>query len=242
MKYYKNILAFIFVLILAVACDNPTEVEDNIKKTALEKSISESSGLLIELDTTTTEPPVENHIITYDTTNFKGNHTGLMELYPFIDVFYLWERRVFWFDAFKIELDTLNKLMSISIDIKTNDKQRYERTVPAERISKFQIQLKDIDFTNPIKNMRMNSPLGDSHWSSYTVKAMPDKNDSSYVPIEPKTYEGKNSYALFNLQPLYDEDTGEIAAIGLSFDFEAEMIASYPYSKFVLTYQMTLIF
>lgn len=232
------IIAGLFIF----ACDSPTEVEDNIKKTSLEKNISASSGLLIEIDTSSTQPPPpkQDSVVVYDTTNFKGNNTGLSEFYA-NGMYFPWDKRVFWFDAFKVELDTLNKNISLNIDVKTNDKQDYYDAVPPSRIKSFRLQLEKIDYSSPINNMLLNSPLGNGRWASYTVTNIPIADTAGTTPAT-YTYEGRSSRALFNMRPLLDDLTGETKGLIIAFDFEAETITQPYVMQFALIYQLTLIF
>ncbi len=240
MKHNIYILSIIVSLLVIYACDSPTDVEDNIKKTALETNYSESSGLLIELDTTQIPEPVKDSIIEYDTTNFKGNNTGIMEFYSHNGSYYSWERNVFWFDAFKIILDTLNNKLKLDIDIKTNNLQKYYR-YPPDRISKFQVQIENLNYSEEILDMPLNSQLGGGKWSSYTIQSVV-VSDTSQVPSITKTLSGRESQALFRCKPQFDMISGDIKGLLISFDIIEDLISEdIPY-PFEFTYQMTIHF
>ncbi len=238
MKTILYIWTIIVCIIVISACDNPTEVDDNLKKTSMETNISESSGMLVENEDSIPTEPVENHIIVLDTTNYSGEITGIIENYPKdTNMFYIWERKVFWFDAFKVEIDTLNKTISLNIDLQTNNEQNYVKT-PSDRISELQIQVTELDYRKRISNLYLNSSLGGGLWSSYTVKSV--NPDEGYGKI--KTYSGVNSLAFLELLPRFKNST-QLQGLSLLFVFQANLISlGYGEDTFFLTYQLDLVF
>lgn len=233
MKKVHYILLFSLWMIFLVACDSPTELDENIKKTSIEKNITESSGLLIENDSVIS-PPINGKIV-FDTTNLKGS-SGIIETYNYYGDYYMWERKVFWFDAFKIEIDTAAQNISFNIDIKTNDLQKYSFS-PSDRIGKFQIQIKDLDYSEPQTDLPLNSALGESFWSSYTVRSVNAQPGEGQIKI----YEGRSSLAFLSLIPRKKKDSQEIAGLSIMFVLNAEQISlPYPGLYFNLVYQLEL--